>query len=1374
MLQCYTYDSHISIRNIEQYDVTGTDGNDLLFYAGGTRYIGGKGTDTFYWDLSAVNESIVWDNDPSKTTTVQGVELSGLERLLITTGSGDDVIKNTLVTTDDYIDTGAGNDTIDSGSGKDTIYAGSGDDNIHIEGGAGGVIDAGSGNDTISISSYVGGYYTIDGGDGFESIDIDLTGFSYGFRWRYSSYFYELYSGSSYSTIHDVLISGIDKLQCYTDYYGSGYSGISIKNIEQYDITGTDGSDLLFYSGGTRYIGGKGTDAFYWDLSAVTDAIIWDNNPEDTITLQGVTLAGLERLLITTGSGDDFIRNTRVITHEYNGDYIATGSGNDTVYSGSESDMISTAEGNDVIDSGSGNDTIYAGSGDDQIHIDGGTGGFIDAGSGNDTISISHYVSGYYTIDGGDGFESIDIDLTGFSYGFRWRYSSYFYELYSGSSYSTIHDVLISGIDKLQCYTDYYGSGYSGISIKNIEQYDITGTDGSDLLLYAGGTRYIGGKGTDAFYWDLSAVTDAIIWDNNPDDTITLQGVTLAGLERLLITTGSGDDFIRNTRVITHGYGGDYIDAGTGNDTVYSGSGSDVISTAEGNDVIDSGSGNDTIYAGSGDDQIHIDGGTGGFIDAGSGNDTISISHYVSGYYTIDGGDGFESIDIDLTGFSYGFRWRYSSYFYELYSGSSYSTIHDVLISGIDKLQCYTDYYGSGYSGISIKNIEQYDITGTDGSDLLLYAGGTRYIGGKGTDTFYWDLSAVTEAIVWNNDPSKTTMVQGVELSGLERLLIVTGSGDDVIKNTLVTTDDYIDTGAGNDTIDGGGGSDTMIGGLGNDFYAVDSSGDVVTEFDSEGIDTVQSTISYALGANLENLILAGVSAINGTGNAAANTLVGNIGNNSISGGEGNDTIYGGEGSDTAIFTGQFVDYVIEYNAGMSAYTVVDTIANRDGTDVISSVENFQFADGTKIMTSSIVDVVAPTASSFTPPDGIDSVAIGSNIVLVFSEAIKSGVGTIAIHSDSASGPVVESYDTATSANLTISGATLTINPTSDLANDTHYFITLDAESVKDIAGNSYAGTDTYDFTTASAASLHDLNGATTFWKTGLPITTVTSTLASLPAVAGTQPIEFRNIQTAADGTRTLEIWETSPTAAINSVLLDLALPTGSTATWQDATDLPSGWNSSPNTDKPGQFLLGGIGTTALSSGSVKLGTLTLTAPTNPQHFELSLMTGQLGNDTIPAFALSSDSMTTGNDGLYQHLAMNDGTYTLTSAKVSGTAESNAIKANDALAALKIAVGMNPNTDGSAVSPYQYLAADVNKDGQVKAADALNILKMAVKLSTAPEMEWLFVPESVGNESMSRTHVVWPDNPIPVTLDMDLDVNLIGIVKGDVDGSWAA
>jgi len=198
------------------------------------------------------------------------------------------------------------------------------------------------------------------------------------------------------------------------------------------------------------------------------------------------------------------------------------------------------------------------------------------------------------------------------------------------------------------------------------------------------------------------------------------------------------------------------------------------------------------------------------------------------------------------------------------------------------------------------------------------------------------------------------------------------------------------------------------------------------------------------------------------------------------------------------------------------------------------------------------------------------------------------------------------------------------------------------------------------------------------------------------------------------------------------------------------------------------------MGTTALSAGMVKLGTLTLTAPTDVQHFDLSIIRGKLGNDIVTGFGITSDSMTTGADAHYQHIDRPDGTYTLTDAKAAGTAESNAVHVNDALAALKIAVGINPNADGSAVSPYQYLAADLNKDGQVKAADALNILKMAVKLDTAPASEWLFVPESAGHESMSRTHVVWPDNPVPVILDTDLDLHLIGIVTGDVDGSWGS
>ena len=114
----------------------------------------------------------------------------------------------------------------------------------------------------------------------------------------------------------------------------------------------------------------------------------------------------------------------------------------------------------------------------------------------------------------------------------------------------------------------------------------------------------------------------------------------------------------------------------------------------------------------------------------------------------------------------------------------------------------------------------------------------------------------------------------------------------------------------------------------------------------------------------------------------------------------------------------------------------------------------------------------------------------------------------------------------------------------------------------------------------------------------------------------------------------------------------------------------------------------------------------------------------------------------------------------------------DAIKANDALAALKIAVGINPNSDASAVSSYQYLAADINHDGKVSAADALNILKMAVNLSTAPEKTWLFVPETVGNDTMTRTSVIWSGTVNPISVDHSQTVHLIGIVSGDVNGSW--
>ena len=130
-------------------------------------------------------------------------------------------------------------------------------------------------------------------------------------------------------------------------------------------------------------------------------------------------------------------------------------------------------------------------------------------------------------------------------------------------------------------------------------------------------------------------------------------------------------------------------------------------------------------------------------------------------------------------------------------------------------------------------------------------------------------------------------------------------------------------------------------------------------------------------------------------------------------------------------------------------------------------------------------------------------------------------------------------------------------------------------------------------------------------------------------------------------------------------------------------------------------------------------------------------------------------------------------------------AAGNAVTSADALAALRIAVGLNPNPDpdgtgpktAPAISPYQIMAADVNGNGTVTSADALAILRMAVKLSTALPQEWLFVEEArdFWNEAtqsfaLSRTNANW-DRAIPVPAQGG-SLNLVGILKGDVNGVY--
>ncbi|WP_459724443.1 calcium-binding protein, partial [Sideroxyarcus sp. TK5] len=141
---------------------------------------------------------------------------------------------------------------------------------------------------------------------------------------------------------------------------------------------------------------------------------------------------------------------------------------------------------------------------------------------------------------------------------------------------------------------------------------------------------------------------------------------------------------------------------------------------------------------------------------------------------------------------------------------------------------------------------------------------------------------------------------------------------------TATTGNDLIDLrNVANTTAYGGGGDDT---------YLVDSANDVPSENLNSGTDSVHSSVNYTLGANIENLSLTGIAAINGTGNALNNVIKGNASANTLTGGAGADMLEGGDGDDTYHFSlGDGADIIVDSN-GNDQITLGQGISDADVT----------------------------------------------------------------------------------------------------------------------------------------------------------------------------------------------------------------------------------------------------------------------------------------------------------------------------------------------------------------------------------------------------------------------------------------------------------
>ena len=119
---------------------------------------------------------------------------------------------------------------------------------------------------------------------------------------------------------------------------------------------------------------------------------------------------------------------------------------------------------------------------------------------------------------------------------------------------------------------------------------------------------------------------------------------------------------------------------------------------------------------------------------------------------------------------------------------------------------------------------------------------------------------------------------------------------------------------------------------------------------------------------------------------------------------------------------------------------------------------------------------------------------------------------------------------------------------------------------------------------------------------------------------------------------------------------------------------------------------------------------------------------------------------------------------------------SSAVNLQDAIAILKMIVGLPINPGNAALSPYQAIAADFDGNGNVNLNDAISVLKHVVGLD-APDPVWRFANE-VDLSIPARAGLT--PGVLPTTLDVDMSTaasvihgGIVGILSGDVDGSFA-
>jgi Ca2+-binding RTX toxin-like protein len=482
--------------------------------------------------------------------------------------------------------------------------------------------------------------------------------------------------------------------------------------------------------------------------------------------------------------------------------------------------------------------------------------------------------------------------------------------------------------------------------------YTATLSNGNPLPAWLGfnpSTRSFSGNA------DASALGDTSIQVSVTD----LGGLTVSDVFNLTVT-------VQHKNLVGTA-GNDTLTGLSGNDTLSGGAGNDLLVGNAGNDVLDGGSGADTLQGGTGNDTYIVENAadivtenvsagtdtvqssltyalgsnienlilTGASAINGSGN---ALANTVTGNAAdnlLDGGAGADTLVGGAGNDTY-------------VVDNAGDVVTEAASAGTDLVQSSVTYtLGANIENLTLIGVSAINGTGNTLDNVLIGNGAANTLaGGAGNDTYIVDSTSdvVTEGASAGTDLVQSSVTYTLA-TNVENLTLTGTTAINATGNTLVN---ILTGNTGDNTLNGGTGADTLIGGLGNDTYIVDNVADVITEGASAGTDLVQSSVTYSLASNVENLTLTGTTAINATGNTLNNILIGNSAVNILDGGSGTDTMSGGAGNDTYVVD-NIGDVIVEnasegtdlVRAGVT-YTLAANVENLTltGTTAINGTGN--------------------------------------------------------------------------------------------------------------------------------------------------------------------------------------------------------------------------------------------------------------------------------------------------------------------------------------------------------------------------------------------------------------------------------------------------